>query len=183
MKKPLKLPDTFFERKTLKVAEDLVGKVLVRKIGQKIIRERITEVEAYIGPQDLACHASRGRTPRTEVMHEEAGTIYIYLIYGMYYMLNIVTEDVDFPSAVLIRGTENMNGPGRVTKKLKITKTLNGKKLGIRSGLWIEEGPKILKKDIEKTPRIGIDYSGEWKDKLFRFVLKTSNTKLKTKKE
>src|SRR3989344_2460757 len=172
---------SFFNRKTLKVAEELLGKYLARKIGRKIIREKITETEAYIGPHDLACHSSRGRTTRNGPMFCEAGTIYVYFTYGMHWMLNIVTEEKDFPPAVLIRGTENVSGPARLTKHLKIDKKLNGKKLGRKTGLWIESdlsarkggsanpsGGKIL-----RTPRIGVSYAGQgWAEKPYRFVLK-----------
>lgn len=168
-----KLPPSFFKRKTLVVAKDLIGKYLVRDIDGKILREKITEIEGYIGPHDLASHSSKGRTKRTEAMHKEGGTIYVYFIYGVHFMLNIVTEEKDYPAGVLIRSTENTTGPGRVAKKFKIDRTLYGKKLGKQSGLWIEDGPKISPKNILKTPRIGVDYAGEvWSKKLYRFVLK-----------
>ena len=162
-------------KKTLRVARDLIGKILVRKIGKKIIRERITETEAYIGPHDLACHSSRGKTKRNEVMYCVAGTIYVYFTYGMHWMLNIVTEEEGFPAAVLIRGTENFKGPARLTKALQIDKSLNGKKLGKKAGLWIENDLKIKnsKLKISRLPRVGIPYAGDiWKNKLYRFVLK-----------
>lgn len=168
------LNKAFFERKTLAVAKDLLGKYLVRKVGKKMVRERIMEVEAYVGPHDLACHSSKGRTTRTEVMHAEAGTIYIYLIYGMHYMLNIVTEGKDFPAAVLIRGTENFKSPGVLTRELNIDKSLNGKPLGQKTGLWIESDLKIENKKLKiaKTPRIGVKYAGEtWANKPYRFHL------------
>lgn len=164
----------FFDRKTLKVARDLVGRYLVRKIDGKIVREKITEVEAYIGPHDLASHSSKGGTPRTEVMHAEAGTIYIYFIYGMYYMLNIVTEEEDYPAAILIRATENYKGPGVLTRQLKITKEFNGKMVGKSSGLWFEENEKLKAKKllIKASPRIGVDYAGPiWANKKYRFNL------------
>lgn len=165
------LNKNFFNRKTLVVAKDLLGKYLVRKIGKKIVREKITEVEAYVGPHDLACHSARGRTTRNEPMYSEAGTIYVYFTYGMHWMLNIVTEKKDFPSAVLIRGTQNIYGPARLTKALKIDKRLNGKHLGKKSGLWIENGEKKNWK-ILRTPRIGIHYAGPiWRNKKYRFVL------------
>jgi DNA-3-methyladenine glycosylase len=94
----------FYQNNTLKIAQDLLGCFLVRKIGNKIIKGVITETEAYIGEEDLASHASRGRTPRTEIMYGEAGHAYVYMIYGMYHCLNVVTERKNFPSAVLIRG-------------------------------------------------------------------------------
>src|SRR5687767_10999766 len=148
-----KLPQSFFNRKTLKVARELIGKYLVREIDGKIIRQKIIETEAYVGPHDLACHSSRGRTPRCEPMFREAGTIYVYFTYGMHWMLNIVTEEKDFPAAVLIRGTENITGPARLTKTLSIDKKLNKHKLGKKSGLWIEDrGVKVSPEDIKKTP-------------------------------
>jgi DNA-3-methyladenine glycosylase len=170
------LPHSFFDRKTLRVAEKLLGQYLARKVGKKIIREKIAEVEAYVGPHDLACHSSRGRTPRCEPMFAEAGTIYIYFTYGMHWMLNIVTEGKDFPAAVLIRGTEHVSGPARLTRYLKIDKSLNGKKLGRASGLWIEKAnktPEARKLRIFRTPRIGVAYAREWAKKPYRFVLKS----------
>ncbi|MDB5254569.1 MAG: putative 3-methyladenine glycosylase [Parcubacteria group bacterium] len=167
-----KLPHSFFEQKTLKVARELIGKTLVRKIGNKTVKEIITEVEAYIGPHDLASHSSKGRTKRTEVMHAQAGTIYVYFIYGMYWMLNIVTEEKDFPAAVLIRATEKVKGPGRVAREFGIDKSLNGKMLNEETGLWIEDAPSVPHTQVIKTPRIGVDYAGAWKDKPYRFILK-----------
>ncbi len=167
------VPPSFFNRKTLTVARELVGKTLVRKLGHKIIRQKITEIEAYVGPHDLACHSARGRTERNKIMFMEAGTIYVYFTYGMHWMLNIVTEAEGFPSAVLIRGTEEVSGPARLTKALKIDKSLNGLKLGRKSGLWIEHskiGNSKLK--IMRTPRIGVSYAGSWALKPYRFVLK-----------
>ena len=167
----------FFRRKTLLVTRDLLGKYLVRKIGKKIIREKITEVEAYVGPHDRASHSSRGKTARNEIMFREAGTIYVYFTYGMHWMLNIVTEKKDFPAAILIRGTESISGPARLTKKLKINKSLNGKKLGKKSGLWIESPSYKLKASsykLTRTPRIGVSYAGPiWSQKKYRFLLKS----------
>ncbi len=174
-----RISHSFFQRKTLKVAEELIGKYLVRKIASKIIRQKITEVEAYVGPHDQASHSSRGKTARNEIMFREAGTIYVYFTYGMHWMLNIVTEKKDYPAAVLIRATEHCKGPGRLTKALNIDKRLNGLKLGKKSGLWIaapaiasSEGGKDKLK-ILKTPRIGVAYAKNgWAEKPYRFVLK-----------
>lgn len=169
------LPHSFFNRKTLRVAQDLIGKYLVREIDGEIIREKIIETEAYVGPHDLACHSSRGRTKRCEPMFGKAGTIYVYFTYGMHWMLNIVTEEKGNPCAVLIRGTEKVSGPARLTKKLKIDKKLNGEMLGKKSGLWIEFDPKIenSKLKILRTPRIGVAYAGSgWAEKPYRFILK-----------
>lgn len=106
----MRLTRSFFQQKTLQVAKNLLGCFLIRKIGRRQIIARIIETEAYRGPKDLANHASKGRTKRTEVMFGQAGHAYIYLIYGMYYCLNVVTERIGYPSAVLIRGIEIING-------------------------------------------------------------------------
>jgi len=132
----------------------------------------ITEVEAYRGEEDLACHASKGRTPRTEIMFHEGGLIYVYLIYGMYWMLNVVTANENVPQAVLIRGIQGYDGPGKLTRNLLIDKTFYGEDLISSSRLWIENGIQASKVKIKRTPRIGIDYAGEiYKNKLWRFIL------------
>src|SRR3989344_403539 len=175
------LPSSFFENKTLKVARGLMGKYLVRKYYSTprkryvVAKEKIIETEAYVGPRDLACHSSRGKTARNEMMFREAGTIYVYFTYGMHWMLNIVTEEKDFPAAILIRGTQNFKGPARLTKALRIDKNLNGKKLGRKTGLWIEEDLKIENRKLKilRLPRVGVSYSGPiWSNKPYRFVLK-----------
>lgn len=133
----------------------------------------ITEVEAYIGPQDLACHAARGLTPRTRVMFGPAGYWYVYFTYGMHWMLNIVTCREEYPAAVLIRGVEHVNGPARVTKFFKVDKRFNGKSAEPASGLWIEDGGvKIRARHIRRSKRIGVGYAGPiWSNKLYRFYL------------
>lgn len=167
------LRGNFFERPTLRVARELLGKYLVRRMGQKIIARQITEVEAYIGHKDRASHASRGRTERNRVMFGQAGHWYVYFTYGMHWMLNIVTERENYPSAVLIRGVESVNGPGRLTKLFKIDKRFNGMQASRKTGLWLEDGGvKISPKLIKRTTRIGVDYAGEWKGKLWRFYIK-----------
>ncbi len=170
----MKLSLVFFERDVLDVAPDLVGKVLVKKIADNTeLRLRITETEAYRGQEDKACHAHKGRTPRTETMFMEAGTIYIYLIYGMYWMLNIVTEKKDIPQAVLIRGVEGFNGPGKLTRVYKIDKTFNNTNICTNSNIHIEDDG--YRPQIVTTPRIGIDYAGkEWAEKLWRYIDKNS---------
>ncbi len=167
-------PD-FFNRKTLKVTQELLGKYLVRDFGNGEKKAyKITEVEAYVGVHDLASHASKGRTKRTEILYSHPGTIYVYFVYGVHWMLNVVTEPKEYPSAILIRGVEGIVGPGRVTKQLRITGALNGTIAGKKSGLWFEDRGEIIKaKDIERTPRIGVNYAGEiWAAKPYRFVLK-----------
>ncbi len=168
------LPSSFFNRPTLDVAHDLIGCYLVRKRGEKIEHYMITETEAYVGPHDLACHSSKGRTKRTEIMYRPAGYIYVYFVYGIHWMLNVVTESEGYPAAVLIRGLESMKGPAILTKKLAITGAFNDTKFSKKTGLWIEAREKdIPKKMIERATRIGVDYAGPiWAKKKYRFVLK-----------
>jgi DNA-3-methyladenine glycosylase len=175
------VPHSFFNRKTLAVARELIGKTIARETGGKIIRQKITETKAYVGPHDLACHSARGKTERNKIMFCEAGTIYVYFTYGMHWMLNIVTEEKDFPAAVLIRGTIEVTGPARLTKALQIDKSLNGLKLGKKSGLWIEDdsrssrapGARRTSHRISRTPRIGVEYAKDgWAEKPYRFLLK-----------
>ena len=169
------LPHSFYNRPVLTVAEELIGCYLVKKNGTKTERYMITETEAYDGAEDLANHASKGKTRRTEIMFGLGGYFYIYLIYGMYEMLNIVTGAQDYPAAVLIRGIEGTSGPGRLTKKLKIARNLNGKKVGKESGLWVESRKAGEKFNIKKTARIGVNYAGPiWSKKEYRFVLETT---------
>lgn len=166
-----RLTAEFFQRDVLEVAPDLIGKILIRKFNRETIgRYLITETEAYRGEEDLACHASKGRTPRTEVMYHAGGKIYVYLIYGMYQMLNFVTERESIPHAVLIRGIEGYNGPGKLTRHLQIDKTFYGEDLALSDRLWIEDNEGF--NPVYTTgPRVGIDYAGDWKDKPWRFIL------------
>ncbi len=164
------LPPEFFVRPTLTVAREMVGAVLCVEQGDDVVCDVITEVEAYNGFQDKANHASRGRTKRTEPMFKEGGHIYIYLIYGMYWMLNVVTGEENYPAAVLIRKTERFNGPGILTRELGITKSVNGERLGQESGVWIEKGTDASK-IVKQGPRIGVGYAGEWTEKPYRFYI------------
>jgi DNA-3-methyladenine glycosylase len=130
----------------------------------------ITEVEAYRGNKDRACHASKGRTARTEIMFHEGGKLYIYLIYGMYWMLNIVTGEKDIPQAILIRGVDNYPGPGKLTKFLRIDKSFYGEDLITSERIWIEDPGTTH--NIKNGFRIGIDYAGEyWKMRPWRYYL------------
>lgn len=169
---------TYFNRPTLVVARSLVGKYLIRCIDGKEIEGKIVEVEAYVGSQDRACHASKGRTQRTEVMFGPAGVAYVYLIYGMYYCLNVVTEREEFPSAVLIRAIEIdgklIDGPGRLCRALQIDRRLNRLDLTTGESLWFEDrGEVVGRGQVGAHPRIGVDYSGTWAKKLWRFRLCT----------
>ena len=173
----------YFERPTLQVAKSLVGKYLVRKNGRKTLAGRIVEVEAYIGTEDRACHASKGRTARTEVMFGPAGTSYVYLIYGMYHCFNIVTERVGYPSAVLVRAVEDVDtqalidGPGRVCRFLAIDRKLNRLDLTTGKVLWVENrGGRTAASAVMTGRRIGVDYAGVWARKPWRFRL-TSRSK------
>ena len=152
-----KLTYSFYHRPCPDVARDLVGKVLVRRVDGRELRLRITETECYCGEEDTACHAHKGRTKRTEVMYMEAGTIYIYLCYGVHWLLNIVTGEIDQPEAVLIRACEGkMNGPGKLTKYLGITGELNRKSI-CGEDLYIEDDGFICEVTTDK--RVGIGYA------------------------
>lgn len=163
----------FFERPAAKVARELIGKTLVRNLGGVELKLAVTETEAYEGAHDLASHSSKGRTGRTEVMFGLAGRFYIYRIYGLHWMLNIVTGKVDEGAAVLIRGVEGISGPGRVAASLAIDQSFTGKEAARGTGLWFAEAlPDARTPRILRTPRIGIDYAGPvWSQKKLRFVL------------
>lgn len=165
-----RLPADFFRRDVLEVAPDLLGKVLVRRFGDgRTVSARITEVEAYRGNEDLACHASRGRTPRTEIMFGPGGFVYVYLIYGMYWMLNLVTGEEDIAQAVLVRGLDSIAGPGRITRELNIGRDFYGECLNTSTRLWLEDHPG--KPGIETSPRIGVGYAGQyWASRPWRFT-------------
>lgn len=167
----MKLKPDFFAKNTIRVAKNLLGKYLCRKLKSgRVISAMITETEGYKGFNDKASHAHKGRTKRTEVMFGEPGAIYVYLIYGMHYCLNLVTEKKDYPAAVLVRGVAEASGPGRVCRFFKIDKKLNGQKMGRE--LWIEDhGIKVPSSKIKAARRIGVDYAGESKNLLWRFIL------------
>ncbi|MGQ0695185.1 MAG: DNA-3-methyladenine glycosylase [Nitrospiraceae bacterium] len=171
----------YFNRPTLTVARSLIGKYLVRQNGKGMTAGKIIEVEAYIGPQDKACHASKGRTPRTDVLFGPPGISYVYLIYGMYHCLNVVTERAGFPAAVLIRAVEIngalIDGPGRLCRALEIDRSLDRLDMTSGESLWFEDrGATIPRGKIGMFPRIGVDYAGEWAKKPWRFRLRTSSS-------
>src|SRR5262249_29292363 len=152
----------------------------------------IVEVEAYDGPDDLACHASKGRTRRTEVMFGEAGHAYVYLVYGMHHCLNVVTGPVGYPAAGLIPAGETgggikmmgaagasppervASGPGRLTRALRIDLSLDGADLCSGAGLFLEAGEPLAKGRVVSGPRIGVDYAGPWKEKPWRLGVQAS---------
>ncbi len=166
-----RLPPEFFLRDVLDVAPELIGKKLIRCFPDGSTgKYMITEVEAYRGTEDLACHASKGRTPRTEVMFGEGGTVYVYLIYGQYWLLNLVTGSEGDASAVLIRGIEGFPGPGRVGRELQLDRSFYGESLITSQRIWVEDAEPVSK--IKTSKRVGIEYSGdEWKEKLWRFYI------------
>ncbi len=181
----------FYHRDTLRVARELLGKKLVRRINGLELSGMIAETEAYCGRADSACHAHRCKTQRNAVMFGKPGHAYVYFTYGMHYMLNLVTEEEENPCAVLIRailpidgiaamearrkkkGTELTNGPAKLCQALSIDKSLNGWNVTLGSELWVENNKKIPDSKIITTPRIGIDYA-KTKDReaLWRFILK-----------
>ena len=165
-----RLEYSFFHRKCPEVARDLVGKVLVHNLDGEERRLRITETECYCGEEDTACHAHKGRTKRTEVLYADAGTIYVYLCYGVHWLLNIVTGDADRPQAVLIRACETAEGPGKLTKKLGITGELNRQDV-FTSDLWI--GDDGFRCEVVTDKRVGIGYATqEDQDRLWRYKMK-----------
>ncbi len=192
------LKPSWFARPTCVVAADLIGKVLCRELidsdgQQKILRTRISETEAYIGEGDAACHAHAGtRTPRTEIMYHIGGVFYVYLTYGIHHMLNLVSGPTESPEAVLIRAgfliensarlideqlldtnkqlnhIKQLAGPGKLTKGLQIDRTLYGKPITPASKVWVEDDG--CQPPVSLRPRIGIDYAGEAKEWLLRYI-------------
>jgi DNA-3-methyladenine glycosylase len=171
MRKGQRLLREFFTRDVLSVAPGLIGKALViRSQDNNILRYIITETEAYRGHEDRACHASKGRTARTEVMFHEGGKIYVYFVYGMYWMLNFVAGEENNPQAALIRGIDGYHGPGKVTRALGIDKSFYGEDLITSCRIWVEDTG--LSPAVRTGPRIGIKYAGDpWKDKPWRYFI------------
>ena len=179
---PAQLGQSFFLRPTLEVAESLLGKLLIRRLNDTLLVGKIVETEAYCGAEDLACHASRGKTPRTAIMFGPGGYWYIYLIYGIHHCLNIVTEREDYPAAVLIRAVEPLrgfapevktNGPGKLCKAYQLMRALNGTcAFTDDSQLWIADHGEVIERTrIVRSPRIGVDYAQEYQDKPWRFYI------------
>lgn len=182
----MRLDTEFFERDTLLVAQGLLGKKLVCMVGDKYLSGTIVETEAYIGENDTACHASKGKTVRTEVMFGKAGVSYIYLIYGIYSMLNIVTEKEGVSAAVLIRaidpvdgidimranrkstGVNITNGPGKLCQAFGIDKELNKQNLILSEKIWVEDFRAIGAQHVVSGSRIGISYASEYDQKVHR---------------
>jgi DNA-3-methyladenine glycosylase len=188
------LPRAFFARDTQLVARELLGKLLVRRWRGSDLVGRITDVESYVGPDDLACHASKGCTPRTKVMFGRAGFAYVYLVYGMHELFNLVTEAEGFPAAVLVRSLEPVagisamerargtnklqqltTGPGRLTQAMRITRKLNHIDCCTSETLFVaDDGHLVEETQIQTGPRIGVDYAGEWAQRPWRYYLRDS---------
>jgi DNA-3-methyladenine glycosylase len=176
---PAPYPASFYEEDPVEVAKRLLGSLLVRRRqGAEEMVTRIVETEAYRGEEDQACHARAGRTKRTETMYGPPGRAYVYLIYGMYNMLNLVTWPEGMPSAVLIRAVEPLagleggtDGPGKLCRALDIDRSLDGARL---------DGPELLvmpgqaPEEVSAGPRIGVDYAGEWAQRPWRFFVPDS---------
>ena len=188
-KEPRHLDRDAFNRPTLQVARDLLGKFIVRSYRGRPISAMITEVEAYKGPKDAASHAHNGRrTPRVEPLYGDGGTVYVYFIYGIHWMLNFSTGGKDVPEGVLIRGIladadgegKLLTGPGRVTKYLKIDKRLDGADVTGSTQIWLEDrGVRIPARSIKRGPRIGVDFAGPyWAVRPWRFWIERSTAAL-----
>lgn len=178
--RPTRLPRSFYAGHTVEVARALLGKLLVRQQDGATICGRVVETEAYHGPEDLACHASRGLTPRTAPMFEEPGRAYVYQIYGMWFCLNAVTGPVGHPSAVLIRavaprapdafGPKDAAGPGKLCRLMNINLQLNRADLTDGDQLWLaDDGHRVADEQICAGPRIGVEYAGAWAETPWRF--------------
>lgn len=172
------LPRSFYDRKARTVARDLLGKLLVHRVDGALRVGRIVEVEAYLGPGDMAAHTARGPTPRTRAMFGPPGHIYVYLVYGMHHCMNVVTEAEGIGTAVLLRALEPVanllvpaNGPGRVCKAMGIDLAHYGHDL-LSDDLFIAKPPMAATRfSVVARPRVGVDYAGEWADKLLRFYI------------
>lgn len=177
-----KLLRSFYTRPTLKVAKDLLGKYIVRRIGKRELRGKIIETEAYIGPKDKASHAYGGKiTKRNKAEYLIGGHIYIYLVYGMHWQLNISTFKAGKPECVLIRALDLgklTDGSGKVCRYLKLDKSFYGEDLTKSKRIWLEDrGVEVKSSQITSTKRIGIDYAGPyWSRRKWRFLLKSKTS-------
>jgi len=175
-----KLPRSFYDRDTIEVAKDLLGKYLVHVSGGVERIGRIVEVEAYLGPHDLAAHSAKGLTPRTKTMFGPPGHAYVYLIYGMYHCMNVVTQPEGVASAVLLRALEPVKnlegrtqGPGLLCRAMHIDRRLDGHDL-LSGDFHIADERSHRKISIVKRPRVGVDYAGHWARRLLRFYVRGS---------
>ncbi|HIS97805.1 MAG TPA: DNA-3-methyladenine glycosylase [Candidatus Scatomorpha pullistercoris] len=165
----MRLGRDFFLRDALEVAPELIGKTIVRTLDDGTeIRLTITETEVYRGEEDTACHAHKGRTKRTEMLYRQGGTVYVYLCYGIHWLLNIITGPAGHPQGVLIRACEGFEGPGKLTKKLAVTGEFNGADITTSPLLRLEDEGKMV--NIITDKRVGIAYADERdRERLWRF--------------
>lgn len=178
------LSRSFYEREAGELARDLIGRALVRRLPDgRVLRGRLVEVEAYVGMDDKACHAHRGKTARNATMFGPPGHAYVYLVYGMHHMLNLVCAAEGDPQAVLVRALEPLEpelpgipwrGPGVLCRELSIDRSHDGLDLCAGRDIWLEPGMPADLSEIITTPRIGVDYAEEWKDAPLRFCLRGS---------
>jgi DNA-3-methyladenine glycosylase len=171
------LPRSFYQRDTVLVAQELLGKHLVHVVDGIVRSGRIVEVEAYLGPHDLASHSSKGPTARNRVMFGPPGHAYVYLIYGIHFCLNIVTQAEGDGAAVLLRALEPVrnlegrtHGPGLLCKAMSIDRRHDGHDL-LSSQLYVDDTPTLPRLRIARRPRIGVDYAGTWAKRLLRFYI------------
>ena len=175
-----KLPRAFYDRDTIEVAHELLGKCVVHVSGGVRRVGRIVEAEAYLGPHDLAAHSAKGLTPRTKTMFGPPGHAYVYLIYGMYHCMNVVTQAEGTASAVLLRALEPVEnieartqGPGLLCRAMHIDRRLYGHDL-LSDDFHIADDGYPRRFAIVKRPRIGVDYAGRWARRLLRFYIRGS---------
>lgn len=171
------IPASFFARDARVVARELVGHYLVRQIDRQIKKYKIIETEAYLGEQDLASHARFGPAGRAAIMFGPAGRWYVYLVYGMHELLNITTGQNGQAGAVLIRRVETLDGPGKLTKALEITRAFNNLPANPKTGLWFQyslggsTSKLASRRKIKTAPRVGVAYAGLWAGKPYRYIL------------
>ena len=166
----MRIDNSFYNQSALDAAPQLVGKILcLKRESGEILRMRITETECYMGVEDTACHASRGKTPRNSALWQEGGFTYVYLCYGMYNMFNIITGEEDDPQGVLIRGVEGYQGPGKFTKFAGIDKSFDRLDMKTSQKLWLEDDGYLP--ELFLSPRVGIDYAEKNdRESLWRFT-------------
>lgn len=176
---PLVLPRDFYDRPTLIVAREMLGKMLVHRTDGSTRAGRIVEVEAYVGTEDRASHASRGRTRRTNVMFGPPGFAYVYFVYGMHHCFNAVTEREGFPAAVLVRALQPLagvehstSGPGRLCRALGIDRRLDGIDLTRDALLLADDGTHVPESAVVQAPRVGVGFAGEWAEQPWRFYVR-----------
>ena len=171
----MRLDTSLFSLPATQLAPLLLGKILCRRLDtQEILRYRITETECYYGEEDSACHAHRGKTPRNAPLYLNGGYSYVYLCYGIHHLLNVVSGNEGHPEAVLIRGVEGYNGPGKLTKEMSIDRSLNAVDLTTSNELWIEDDGCSVSYRTER--RVGIDYADPIdRDRLWRFLADCQN--------